>query len=97
MGDYKYSTNVHTIAAMLTYCNVTPSIVQDITAAMSAFMNAFEAESKSIVGAHVEGYRDLLIEFKSLLDVIAGEVDDTATETRRKALLYDQVISKKIR
>ncbi len=92
-----YSIEPDTIAAMLTYCNLTPGIVQEITAAMGTLMSAFESESNSIVRAHLEDYRDLLSEFKSLMELIAGDVDSTNTETKRKALIYQQVLSKKIR
>ena len=92
-----YSIEPETIAAMLTYCNLTPGILQEITNAMNTLMSAFESESNSIVRAHVEDYRDLLVEFKSLMQLIAGDVDSTTTETKRKALVYQQVLSKKIR
>lgn len=92
-----YSIEPETIAAMLTYCNLTPGIVQEITTAMSTLMTAFESESNGIVRAHLEDYRDLLSEFKSLMNLIAGEVGSTTTETKRKALVYQQVLSKKIR
>ena len=92
-----YSIDPETIAAMLTYCNLTPGIVQEITSAMSRLMSAFEAESNGIVRSHLEDYRDLLTEFKALMSMIAGDIDSTTTETRRKALVYQQVLSKKIR
>lgn len=92
-----YSIEPETIAAMLTYCNLTPGIVQEITTAMSTLMTAFESESNGIVRAHLEDYRDLLSEFKSLMNLIAGEVGSTTTETKRKALVYQEVLSKKIR
>lgn len=92
-----YSVEPETIAAMLTYCNLTPGIVQEITTAMTTLMSAFEAESKGVVGAHVEGYRDLLMEFKALMSVISGDVGSSMTETKRKALIYQEVLSKKIR
>ena len=92
-----YSIEPETIAAMLTYCNLTPGIVQEITTAMSTLMSAFESESNGIVRAHVEEYRDLLTEFKALMNMIAGDVSESTTETKRKALVYQQVLSKKIR
>lgn len=92
-----YSIEPETIAAMLTYCNLTPGIVQEITAAMSTLIQAFESESNGIVRAHLEDYRDLLTEFRALLNAIAGDVESATTETKRKALVYQQVLSKKIR
>ncbi len=93
----KYSIEPETIAAMLTYCNLTPGIIQEITIAISTLMSAFESESNELVHAHIEDYRDLLIECRTLMNIIAGNVDDASTETRRKALVYQQVLSKKIR
>ena len=92
-----YSIEPETIAAMLTYCNLTPGIVQEITTAMSTLMSAFESESNGIVRSHMEEYRDLLTEFKALMNMIAGDVSESTTETKRKALVYQQVLSKKIR
>lgn len=92
-----YSIEPETIAAMLTFCNLTPGIVQEITTAMTTLMSAFESESNGIVRAHLEDYRDLLTEFKALMNLIAGDVESANTETKRKALVYQEVLSKKIR
>lgn len=92
-----YSIEADTISAMMAYCNLTPGIVQEITTAMSTLISTFESESSNLVHDHLEDYRDLLAEFKSLMNMIAGDIDSSSTETRRKALLYQQVLSKKIR
>ena len=64
---------------------------------MSTLMSAFESESGNLVRSHLGDYRDLLTEFKALMNVIAGDVGTATTETKRKALVYQQILSKKIR
>ena len=97
MADKKYTITAEAVTAMMTYSNITPEIMDDLTAAISTLMNAFEDDWKNIVGDHVSAYKNLLQECKSLMQAITADVEDTGSKTLTKAKTYSEILSQKIR
>jgi len=97
MSERKYSVTAETVMAMMTYTNLTPEILDEITNAISTLISAFEADWQNIVSDHVQSYKELLYECKGLMQIITTDVSDTADSTLKKAKKYSEILSQKIR
>ena len=92
-----YSINAETVMEMMTYTNLTPEILDEITNAITTLMTAFEDDWKNLVGDHVVAYKELLHECKGLMQVIASDVTETSDKILVKAKKYSEILSQKIR
>ena len=85
------------IAAMLQYRNMTPTVLQDLLAAINRLLEDFETYRPNLVQAHVTAYRDILYELRDLLRVIGEDVDETSTRMGARIRQYENIISQRIR
>ena len=85
------------VYAMLQYSNITPEIFDELATAIDTLISAFSNDWQSLVGAHVNSYKDLLQECKVLVQTIGTDLDDSSEYMKKRVKTYNEILSKKVR
>lgn len=92
-----YRITPEAVGAMLQYCNVTPTIMQDILASIRTLMEAYDTWEPRLVQAHTSAYRDILCGLRDFLLVIAEDVNASNIRINTLARQYAGILDQRIR